>query len=155
MVYLFIAYLAVAPIFFGLSIWRLIQALQNGDWLPFWVAAIGVVALSLPLLFSTFYDPRADRNSAVAYICLDKAIASDDETLVPALPFSRVTDTSSAKSKYVQVIGELSRSRMAYALVVQFASIGLIVFLLVWISRLWPVHSPLANICALYNRGRL
>jgi hypothetical protein len=142
MVYLFIVYLAVAPVFFCLSIWRFIQALQSGNWLPFWVAAFGVVVFFVPPLALAFYDPLANRNSAVAYICLIEVIASGDETLAPTVPLSKAADTPSQKMKYVQVIGELSSARMAYTLIIQFASIGLVLFLVVWASRLWPVQAP-------------
>jgi hypothetical protein len=136
MIYILIVFVAAAPIFFGLSIWQFALALQSGSWLPFWVAAIGVVVFFPPPLICAFYDPLADRNSGVAYRCLDDAIASGDEVLAPAAPLSKAVDTNSVKMKYVQVIGEISQGRMAYALVAQFTSVGLVLFLVVWLGRL-------------------
>ena len=52
--YIAIVYVAAAPIFFGVSLWRFGQALLDGNWISFWFAAIGVVPLFLPSLFWLF-----------------------------------------------------------------------------------------------------
>jgi hypothetical protein len=146
--YIAIVYVAAAPIFFGVSLWRFGQALLDGNWISFWFAAIGVVPLFLPSLFLAIYDPLADhpladRNPGLAYICLYDTIASGDEALAPVLPISKASDATTVKMKYVQVIGELSSARVAYTLIIQVASVGLLLFLVVWMGRLWPVRSPI------------
>ena len=52
--YIAIVYVAAAPIFFGVSLWRFGQALLDGNWISFWFAAIRSCSTVPALLFWLF-----------------------------------------------------------------------------------------------------
>jgi hypothetical protein len=49
----------LAPVVFGIALWRFTQALQTGNWLAFWVAVAGGAALLVLPVYLYLYDPTA------------------------------------------------------------------------------------------------